>query len=253
MNFANLKIKDISCIVKYTTEKSHWRAKNRKNHIIGIQLTGCARHDFGYKDIILSQNTVFFFNQKDDYIVDVSEKGTAYSVHFTTYEPIDTNSFCKKINNPNEIIQLLSAIDRLFSPDSTSNLLTLSQFYKLCNLILEYNTAPYNKQYPKILKSKEYINFHFKDKDCLKKSVEISGVSQRRFNDIFKTNFNTTPQKYIINLKILNGKSLHKLDELSVSKISEICGFSDVYYFSRTFKAVTGMTPSEYRKDFKNK
>ncbi len=253
MEFSNLKIKEICSVVRYTPEKSHWKTENRKNHIVGIQLKGYAKHNFGYKKIILSENTVFFFNQKDDYTVDVGEKGNAYSVHFTTYEPISIESFCKKINNPNEIIQLLSAIDRLFKLDNTSNLLTLSRFYKLCSLVSEYNTALFNKQYSKIIPSKEYINLHFKDKDCLQKAVEISGVSQRRFNDIFKAQLNTTPQRHIINLKILNAKSLLEFDEISVSKISEICGFSDVYYFSRTFKAVTGMTPTEYRKDFKNK
>ena len=88
MEFSNLKIKEICSVVRYTPEKSHWKTENRKNNIVGIQLKGYAKHNFGYKKIILSENTVFFFNQKDDYTVDVGEKGNAYSVHFTTYEPI---------------------------------------------------------------------------------------------------------------------------------------------------------------------
>ena len=45
-----------------------------------------------------------------------------------------------------------------------------------------------------------------------------------------------------------NAKNLLVEDELSVSEISQVCGFLDVYSFSRAFKKWAGMSPSEYRK-----
>ena len=35
---------------------------------------------------------------------------------------------------------------------------------------------------------------------------------------------------------------------LQVQTIAQHCGFLDVNYFSRTFRHVTGCSPSEYRK-----
>jgi AraC-like DNA-binding protein len=73
-------------------------------------------------------------------------------------------------------------------------------------------------------------------------------VTQRRFSDIFKQNFHTTPNQYIINYKIDLAKKLLECRELSVLDVAYLCGFEDIYYFSKTFKKVTGQTASNFRK-----
>ena len=49
------------------------------------------------------------------------------------------------------------------------------------------------------------------------------------------------------NLKIEYAKRLLKTKYLSVSQISEMCGFKEIYYFSKVFKKECGYTPSEYK------
>lgn len=34
---------------------------------------------------------------------------------------------------------------------------------------------------------------------------------------------------------------------LTVIEVSELCGFSDVYYFSKVFKQVCGISPSKWK------
>jgi AraC-like DNA-binding protein len=38
----------------------------------------------------------------------------------------------------------------------------------------------------------------------------------------------------------------------SASEIAEACGFTEASYFAKTFKSVFGMTPKEYRNQFKD-
>ena len=38
------------------------------------------------------------------------------------------------------------------------------------------------------------------------------------------------------------------LNDLSLSEIAELTGFSDEYYFNRFFKKRVGITPAKYRK-----
>ena len=38
--------------------------------------------------------------------------------------------------------------------------------------------------------------------------------------------------------------------DMILSEIAELCGFCDVYYFSRLFKKHVGMTPTEYKNSF---
>ena len=94
MRFEDIRIKDIRCVVRYIPKQTQWRTQGRQDHIIGIKLGGKAFHDFGYQSFDLTENCVYFFNRRDDYSVKVIENGESLSVHFTTYDDIDTDSFC---------------------------------------------------------------------------------------------------------------------------------------------------------------
>jgi len=66
---------------------------------------------------------------------------------------------------------------------------------------------------------------------------------------IFKKYTGETPLKYIIDLKINKAKYLmEKEPSLSIKEISQLVGYYDQHYFSRIFKNITGMNPSDYRK-----
>ena len=110
MGFSELHAKDVHGVVIYNTSMKRWTAQNRKDHIVGIQLAGSALHTFKDKKFVISRNCIYFLNQKDSYAVEILEKGIAFSVHFTTTEPIDTKSFALNVNNNAEIVLLLEKI-----------------------------------------------------------------------------------------------------------------------------------------------
>ena len=62
MEFKNLRVKNVRSVLRYRPNIKKWSAKKRKDHIVGIQLHGSARHDFGYQKFVLSGNCIFFFN-----------------------------------------------------------------------------------------------------------------------------------------------------------------------------------------------
>lgn len=196
----------------------------------------------------MSENSIYFFNQKDDYDVKVIEKGTAFSVHFSTYEPISTDTFFLKIGSHGEIIRLLEVIESGFMSQN-NELLLLSRFYRLCSLINALYEKTFIPKDKRILDAGEYISAHFRDADCLDAAAKNCGLSRRRFNDLFKNCFDITPNRYIINLKIDYAKGLLKSGYISVSQTAMLCGFSDIYYFSKVFKTETGVSPREYKKD----
>ncbi len=55
------------------------------------------------------------------------------------------------------------------------------------------------------------------------------------------------PMEYYSSLKISRAKKL-LLDGVSVSKISDMLGYSSIHIFSRAFKKAVGVSPTEYKK-----
>jgi len=249
--FSDIRIKNIEYIIQYSPQTMNFVAHDRKNHIIGIQLSGSAEHIFEDHHFVLRENCIYFFNQAEDYRVNVAEKGVAFSIHFTTYEPIAMRSFCVKVKEPGNIVRLLEKIEYQFGLKSMCSAKIMSDLYKLFSEFEDIYFKKYRANDARIQAAKEYMNLHFKEKDCILKAAELYGVSKRRFNDVFKENFQITPNQYIINNKISLARKLLASSVLAVSDIAELCGFSDVYYFSKTFKKETGQTPGECRNKYK--
>ncbi len=242
--FENLRIDNVVSILKYSTTKKKWRTENKQNHIIGISLGSTALHDFGYKKFVFSRNDIIFFNQKDDYTVESYNNEESFVIHFTTTEEIDTESFCLPVSNPDDIITLLNKSK--LARDQNNELKLLSYVYSLCSEIQKVYNKTYHQTDSRILTAKEYMDKNYIDTNCLDNAIKISGLTSRRFGELFRINFNATPNRYILKRKIQHSKELLTTQTLSIGKIAELCGFSDVYYFSKVFKNETGISPSKY-------
>ena len=124
----------------------------------------------------------------------------------------------------------------------------LSDGYSRCSLIEAAHNEKNDPFDPRMRKAENFLTAHYKEPFCLDAAAAECNLSRRRFNDLFKTAFGQTPNRYVINRKIRYAEGLLKSSYLNVSDIAELCGFSDIYYFSRVFKTETGFSPSEYRK-----
>jgi AraC-like DNA-binding protein len=60
-----------------------------------------------------------------------------------------------------------------------------------------------------------------------------------------------TLEKYIILQKIEKVKELIRFDEMTLSEIAYMMGYSSVQYLSTQFKKITGISVSEYKKTAK--
>lgn len=246
MDFSTLQIQSINCVLEYSPTITHWTASGRSDHIIGIKYSGSALHDFGYQQLDLCAGSIFFLNQRDDYSVQILEPGTSYSVHFTTYEPISTNSFCLTIGHLEEAARLIKQIHHMYLIHRVRDNMALSNLYLLCALLDSYRHPSIADKEQRLLLAKEYLDLHFRDENSLDHAAELCGISRRRFNDLFKLQFSLTPNQYLTQCRINHAKNLLRYSHATVTEAAQLSGFSDIYYFSKVFKSNTGYNPSQY-------
>ena len=75
--------------------------------------------------------------------------------------------------------------------------------------------------------------------------------SKTYLSKIFLHNFGCSINVYIAKVKIGEAKRLIREHEHNFSQISDMLCFSNPFYFSRVFRRVTGMSPTEYKRSVK--
>ena len=61
-----------------------------------------------------------------------------------------------------------------------------------------------------------------------------------------------SPSQFILQFKLQKSQELLKTTDDSITAIADATGFSSIYLFCSTFKAALGLTPTQFRKHFKN-
>lgn len=70
-----------------------------------------------------------------------------------------------------------------------------------------------------------------------------------RFRKVFKTHTGTSPNQYLLNLRLDKAKELLVSTNLTVGEIAYQTGFESIFYFSRLFKQKNGNAPKFYREN----
>lgn len=76
--------------------------------------------------------------------------------------------------------------------------------------------------------------------------AESLGYSTYYISHLFKSKMRITLQEYIVNQKIERAKKLMQDNRYTITQISERLSFLNIQSFSRSFKRVTGVSPTKY-------
>ena len=99
-----------------------------------------------------------------------------------------------------------------------------------------------------ISKAIEYINSNIMKNLTIDEICKKAHLSKFHFCRLFKNTTGRTVMEYVLETRIVMAKNMLLNEKLSVTEISNRCGFSSISYFSRVFKEKTGVTPLDYKK-----
>lgn len=77
--------------------------------------------------------------------------------------------------------------------------------------------------------------------------ANLCGISVVYFRKLFTAAFKIPPMRYVQELRMKKAKELLGSGYYTVTEIAEMTGYSSIYSFSKTFKAVNGTSPNTFR------
>lgn len=157
--------------------------------------------------------------------------------------------------------RLINIIDRLQSDyESSMDALTASSECRLMSGVysLLSELAPLAFEAPSafvkghdvlfIRSVNQYICENYASQITVEDICSALGFGERNFYRLFRQNFGTTFISYLREYRIQRALRDYSASNLPITEIAAAVGFTDYCYFSRSFRRMTGVSPSAYFK-----
>ena len=232
----------------------------------GSLIVGDSIRDYNKNDILVIGENVPHVFRSD---LNTSSESVMYSLFFTKtsfgkdfFNLSDLSELDQFFNDSEYGIRILSKkrgiIKNFKKLRQLNRIERIASLLKILNIIHQSKNEPlssfvYRKKYTEFdgKRMNEVFQFamdHFQESISLDEISEKANMSKNAFCRYFKKRTNKTFFQFLIEIRIEHAcKLLYKNQELSISVISELCGFQNIANFNRKFKELKKMTPSDYR------
>ena len=133
-------------------------------------------------------------------------------------------------------------------PADTQRLSNLLELFLLDLFNTKARTSTQNFRDEQFATFNDFLKKHIKENLTLEEICDGCFTSATNLQKLCHKQCGCGPVTYFISLKIGAAKRMMKETSLNFTQIAESLGFSSVHYFSKLFKAKTGMSPSDYAK-----
>ena len=211
---------------------------------------------FNGKRLHVVQGCVYFLPKCESavYYVERMSAGECIDIFFDTDLPFYTEAFTVNAEANKKLQPLFENLLHIWiSKKEGYYYKCVALFYEIISE-LQKTVISYlpESKYKLIEKGVDYLHAHCYDEEIDYGSLAtLCGISYSYFKRLFTSRFGLPPVQYVTKLKTDRAKELLTTALYSVTEISRMCGFKNVYYFSRVFKNETGISPSMYNSRLK--
>lgn len=179
---------------------------------------------------------------------------TKYMAPVLSNKKFELAAFRGDNENQSEILRLLQQV-AMVQEHEFCEFLTRNLFSDIWLLLLkELRDLENNAKLIKPLSQEriqimlEYIHQHYQEKITLEQIAASAIVSKRECLRCFQTCIQETPFAYLLDYRVQMAEKLLRTTDLSVTEVAMQSGFSSSAYFSKLFKELRKVSPSQYRK-----
>lgn len=96
-----------------------------------------------------------------------------------------------------------------------------------------------------------YVNQHYNQELTVEEMADHLKISRTYLNRIFKDNIGKSPKEFLTNFRMTKAYELLRKTDLSIGEIGQAVGYPNLLHFSRAFKNFYGLSPKNWRDQFK--
>jgi len=96
--------------------------------------------------------------------------------------------------------------------------------------------------------SADYLKEHYAERLDIGKLAKLSGMSVRQFERRFSQTFRMNPRTYLVRMRVAIAAELLRSTSRRATEIALEVGFYDHSDFSRQFRRIMGVPPTDYRR-----
>ena len=100
----------------------------------------------------------------------------------------------------------------------------------------------------RLLRAKDRMDAAPEEAWPVKRLARVSGVSEAHFARSFKRAFGVPPHRYLLTRRVERATALLRDSDLPITEIAFVTGWESLGTFGRTFRDVTGESPSTLRE-----
>lgn len=250
----------------------HWHEEIEITYVV----SGSIKHQLNGKRVRIDAGEAIYINAKQLHLIEAGSQDTVlyclifhptllcasnyiaqkYVLPIVENEKLDY-FFLKKSNKKEKVI--LDAIVKIheLQDDPAFELKAMQLLHELWISLYDVlpkanpNETVMNEDLHRVQKMLAYIHKNYADNLGLEDICRAGEVGKTKGTKVFGQFLNMTPVDYLINYRLEIASRLLIETNDSVIDIALIVGFSDSSYFARVFRKRIGISPMEYRREYK--
>ena len=247
-------VREILASVKVVQGTGRAVHNNRPGHGFALYYGGESVYKFScQKTIRVQKGELIYLPKGSCYTVSFpsgySPTEGCYAINFNVFNDFSCAPFKIKIKKYNEILRCFKECEHHFRQKGAGDAeRCMAELYSvICEVQKELSSAySPSKELSLIMPAVEFINRNLCHGDISVEALaELCGISQSYLRRLFVSYYGVPPVIYVKNARLNYAYELLKSGECSVTLAAQSSGFNDISYFSREFKKLFGIKPSE--------
>jgi AraC-like DNA-binding protein len=100
----------------------------------------------------------------------------------------------------------------------------------------------------RVLRSVDYIKQHLEEVLEVETLASVTNLSPSHYSTLFRQLMGCSPKNYAIRLRMRRAAQLLETTTFTIQTIARMLGYNDALYFSRSFRLIHEISPSEFRR-----